>query len=52
MGKIYEKVGGYILKLSHIGGGGGRNTGIKGWPSANLIRGGDGGGQCIGGGRD
>ena len=44
MGKIYEKVWGCVSRLSYIGGGGGRGTGINRWPGASLIRRGDGGG--------
>ena len=51
MGKIYKGVGGYVLKLYHIGGGGGRGIRIKWRPSANLSRKGDGGGRCTGGGK-
>ena len=51
MGKIYKRVGEYVPRLSHIGGGGGRGTGINGWPGASLIHRGDGGGQYAGGGK-
>ena len=51
MGKIYKRIWGWVPKLSHIRGGGGRNTGIKRWPSANLIRKGNGGGRRAGGGK-
>ena len=51
MGKIYKGVWGCISRLNHIIGGGGRGTGINGWPGASLIRGGNGGGRCAGGGK-
>ena len=51
MGKIYEGVGGCVLRLYHIGGGGNRGIRIKQRPSVNLSRRGDGGGRCAGGER-
>ena len=44
MGKIYEGVRGYVLRLCHIIGSGGRGIRIKRRPSASLSRGGDRGG--------
>ena len=44
MGKIYKGIWGCVPRLSHISGGGDHGIGIKGWFSASLIRGGDGGG--------
>ena len=44
MGKIYKGVGGRVPRLCHIVGGGGRGIRTKRRPSANLSRGGDGGG--------
>ena len=51
MGKIYKGVGGRIPRLYHISGGGGRGIRTKRRPGASLIRRGDGGGQCAGGGK-
>ena len=48
-GKIYERVGGYVFKLSHTGGSGGPGIRIKRRPSANLIHRGDRGGQYASG---
>ena len=44
MGKIYKGIKGYIPRLYHIGGGGGRGIKIKRRPSASLNRKGNGGG--------
>ena len=51
MGKIYKRVWGCVSKLNHITSGGGRGIKTNGWPGASLIRRGDGGGQCAGGGK-
>ena len=51
MGKIYKKVGGYVPKLYHINNSNGRGIKTKRRPSTNLNRGGNGGGQRVGGGK-
>ena len=51
MGKIYKGVWGCISRLNYISGGGGHGTRTNGWPSASLIRGGDGGGRYTGSGK-
>ena len=49
--KIYEGVGGCIPRLNYINGGGGRGIKTKRRPNANLIRKGNRGGRCAGGGK-
>ena len=51
MGKIYKRIWRRVPRLSHIGRGGGRGIKIKRRPNANLIRGGNRGGRCAGGGK-